>query len=189
MKLTCPACGAAASAEAWENDAHVRQFARVLTALPQAVSVRALGYIALFRPAGGRGLAWSKALRLITELREEVGRPTIQWQRGVARPNTAAAWGSAMERVIACPPRRLPLKSHGYLKAIAYEIADELDKAGEREKVKGERNGTYVRRPAAAQEPCRPDFDAIRRQIRSGKNRLDSRVRGNDDQTTKGSEP
>jgi len=170
MKLTCPACGAPAAAESWENDAAARQCLRLVTELPRPVAVRALGYLSLFRPGTGRGLAWSKALRLLTELKEEIARPAIQWQRQPARPNTPAAWGEALERVVGCPPRRLPLKSHGYLKAIAYEIADELDKGAERQQIAAERSGNVVTRPhVLVSEPVKPDFDAIRRKIREGR--------------------
>jgi len=65
----------------------------------------------------------------------------VQWKNQVARPNSAHAWGMAMERVIENPPKGLPLKSHGYLRAVAYEIADEADRQREVKKNKEERKG------------------------------------------------
>ena len=131
MKLICPSCGATNSAESWVNDAIARQCLKIVGGLPDAVSQRCLSYISLFRSDTGKGLAWSKALRLLSELQDEVRAPFIQWEKKVARPNSAVAWGNAMERVICRPPKTLPLKSHGYLKAIAYEICDEMDKKNE----------------------------------------------------------
>lgn len=142
MRLVCPSCGAVASAEAWPADADARQCLRIVAELPWEVSRRSLQYLALFRPQTGRGLAWSKALRLLSELAELVKTEYIQWQRQPARPGSAQAWSMAMERVIEKPPRRLPLKSHGYLRAIAYEIADELDRGNEQRKIAAERSGS-----------------------------------------------
>ena len=170
MKLTCPACGAIASMEAWAADADARQCLRAVAELPRPVAIRVLPYLALFRPASGRGLAWSRALRLLSDLRDEISAPTIQWQRQVARPNTSAARGDALERVAANPPRRLPLKSHGYLKAIAYEIADDLDRGAEKQRNAAERSGNYVRRPNIdSTDFAQVDFTEIRRKIREGR--------------------
>ncbi|MBW2607714.1 MAG: hypothetical protein JRD05_08775 [Deltaproteobacteria bacterium] len=65
----------------------------------------------------------------------------IQWDKKVARPNSAYAWGMAMERMIENPPRRLPLKSHGYLRSVAYEIADDMDRKKEVKNNQEERKG------------------------------------------------
>jgi hypothetical protein len=46
-----------------------------------------------------------------------------------------------MERMIEHPPKRLPLKTHGYLRSVAYEICDDLDKQREVKKNKAERAG------------------------------------------------
>jgi hypothetical protein len=99
--------------------------------LPEAVSKKSLAYLALFRPGPGRGLIWSKALRLLSELSDRLRDPFIQWDGKPARPNSPVAWAEAMERVIQHPPPRLPLKSHGYLQAIAYEVADAMDQRAE----------------------------------------------------------
>lgn len=129
MRLICPSCGAMHSAESWQNDSIVRQCIKLIGELPHAVSMRFPSYLALFRPSKTHGLAWAKALRLLSELQEQISLPYIQWEGKAARPNTSMAWAQAMERIIDHPPKSLPLKSHGYLRATAYEIADEMDKA------------------------------------------------------------
>lgn len=148
MRLVCPACGAAASAEAWGNDAEMRQAMRVVAEMPEAVSRRALAYLALFRPASGKGLRWATALRLLAELDRLVREPYVQWEGRPACKNSANAWGLAIDRVVEHAPRKLPLKSHGYLRAVAYEIADELDRAAETRRNQAEAAGGAALRAA-----------------------------------------
>jgi len=132
MRLICPSCGALHSAEAWSNDAAARQCLIVVAELPVEVAKRSLPYLALFRPIGSkRGLNWDKALRLLHTLRQMVMESHIQWDRMPARPNSAAAWAQALEQIAQRPPTRLPLTSHGYLKKIAYDLANDMDRARE----------------------------------------------------------
>ena len=140
MKLVCPSCGAVHSAEAWQNDPVARQCLKMAGEMPHDVGSRCFAYLSLFRPPG-RSLQWKKVLRLLSELKELATLPHVQWERKVARPNSAHAWGMAMERMIEHPPKRLPLKSHGYLRSVAYEIADEMDKKAEVKKNQKERTG------------------------------------------------
>ncbi len=145
MKLSCPSCGAINSAEAWLNDANIRQCMKIVAELPWEVSRRSLQYIALFRPRSGRGLTWSKSLKLLSDLKDKVTHPYIQWEKQPARPNSSNAWAQAMEKVIQSPPRRLPLKNHNYLRAITYEIADEMDRQKEVRRNQLERDGGFTR--------------------------------------------
>ena len=154
MKWVCPSCGAVHSAEGWLNDADARQCLRIVAELPGEVSRRALAYMALFRPGSGRGLTWGKALRLLGELKTLVAEATIQWDRKPARPNTPAAWSEAMERVVQHPPKRLPLTSHGYLKAITYEIANEMDRAKEVKHNRAERTENLRKRDKKNDDDC-----------------------------------
>lgn len=137
MRLVCPSCGAIHSAEAWMNDANARQCMKLIGEMPDDVSKRVLAYLALFRPRHpegdkpSRGLAWQKALRLLAEIDALVRQAHIQWNGRVARPNSPRAWGQAMERILEHPPRQLPLKSHGYLHSIAYDIANDMDRQQE----------------------------------------------------------
>ncbi|MBI5550725.1 MAG: hypothetical protein HY911_04400 [Desulfobacterales bacterium] len=183
MRLTCPSCGAVHSAEAWTNDGQARQCLLLVAELPTEVSRRAVPYIAMFRPSSGRGLQWSKALRLLAELRQLVMDAQIQWDRRPARPNSAQAWAQAMEQVIQHPPRRLPLTSHGYLHSIAYDLANEADRRQEIRHNEMERAGrlpeqtrehvdTPMEEPLMTLEQMR----AIREE-RMGKNRIPNRER------------
>ena len=152
MKLVCPHCGAAAGMDAWQNDAHVRQFIRVVAEMPMEISLRAVGYIALFRPTGGRGLSWQKALRLVSELDEMGKRDRLTWKRQPPRPVSPRTWGQALEKILAQPPKGLPLESHGYLQAIAYGLADEADRTVESERVASDRKAAQADRILSPQE-------------------------------------
>lgn len=128
------------------NDVDARQCLKIVGELPSEVSRRVLPYLALFRPQTlNRSLPWPKALRLLAELQAELAKPTIQWHNKVARPNTARAWAEAIEQIVQHPPQRLPLKNHHYLRAVAYQIADEIDRQAEYH--------------AAATPPSRPPQD------------------------------
>lgn len=156
MKLICPSCGAVHSAEGWVSGADARQCMAVIARMPLEVSKQALPYIALFRPRvpesekNYRGLIWSRALRLLKELEDLLADAHIGWQGRPARPNSQRAWAMAMEQVIQRPPRRLPLSSHGYLRRIAYDIADEMDRKEEVRHNQAERSGR-VRKTRSAE--------------------------------------
>jgi len=134
------------SLEGWQGNADARQFARINNELPWSVSRHSLLYLALFRPLSnsgcGRGLIWPKSLRLICELKQLTDQSHISWKNKPARPIDAVIWGMAMERIIENPPRKLPLTSHGYLTSIAYDLADEADRAREVRHNQAERDGS-----------------------------------------------
>jgi len=142
MRLVCPSCGAMHSAEAWSSDANARQCLMIVAEMPADVAKRALPYLALFRPDGSkRGVSWSKALGLLHSLRQMVMDSHIQWDKLPARPNSPAAWAQALEQIAQRPPARLPLTSHGYLKKVAYDLANEMDRAREVRHNADERTG------------------------------------------------
>jgi hypothetical protein len=118
--------------------------------MPWGIPRICLSYLALFRPASGKGLSWSKALTLLSGVKDLVGLPYIQWEHRVARPNVPEAWAKGMERIIEHPPKTLPLKNHNYLRAVAYEIANEMDRQREVKEIKAEHYGAdnYYRNPS-----------------------------------------
>jgi hypothetical protein len=132
------------SAEAGLGDAHARQVLRMLAELPTSISKPALHYLALFRNPDpqSRGLRWDKVSRLLAELKILINETHVQHKNKPARPSTPAAWGRAMEQMVENPPHRLPLKSHGYLAAVAYDICNEVDRSAEVRRNKAERSGS-----------------------------------------------
>jgi len=162
MRLICPECGATYSAAAGTADANIRQCVMLAAGMPNSVSNRVFHYLALFRP-GSRPLQWAKVLRLLAEIDDLIKTGHIQWKQHPARPIDAYLWGLALERMIEQPPKQLPLKSHGYLRSVAYWIADESDQQAERQQVQQERTGQARRQADHPEEPERIDVDVMKR--------------------------
>ena len=147
MRLVCPCCGAAASIEAWTNDANARSFMGVLTKLPREVQGLALPYIGLFRN-GKRGLPWPKALRVLTELSRHMEPGTVQWDGCEVRPAPPALWARAIEAVLARSPEALG--NHNYLKHTAWQLAKDLAVQAERDRE------VQIRRSAVERQSSEP---------------------------------
>ena len=182
MKLICPSCGAIHSAESWQNDADARQCMQTISMLPGGVAERSLNYLALFRPASGRGLRWKTALKILTELAVMAKTGHIQSGHSPARPAPPKIWAAALTKITENPPRSLPLKSHGYLKTIVYDLADTEDRETEKKKNQAERNGTYqgkgTKHRAPTPEPERISMDKVQEIIQKNfKNRKTIRTR------------
>ncbi|GEM_PF-2727561 len=145
MRLKCPACRTLAGADSWAAEVDVEAVMKIGFDLPSEVSRRMLAYLALFRPVSGRPMAWSTTRTHAEVLQELVGYGIIEWDKRAPRPNNITAWANAMEKMIQNPPRHLPLKNHNYLRKMAYEIADDMDRTVEVAHNRAERNGTLRR--------------------------------------------
>lgn len=131
MRLICPGCGGVHSAEAWISEMAARKSLLIVSKLPDEISRRCFDYLSFFRPDSGHGLRWGRTLSLLESLRRLLDAPDIRWKQKAPRPNAPKFWGEAMEKIIENPPGKLPLYTHGYLEAIAYEIADAADRKKE----------------------------------------------------------
>lgn len=157
MRLVCPCCGGVFSLEAAENDASVRQFNAVLCRLPHQVQHHAARYLGLFRK-GDRGLAWQRALRLITELQALVAPGTVQVDGGETRPAPAQLWAEAMEETLESGVREL--KNHNYLRKVVWARVRDLA-------AKQERNKDSARKHRAANdEPEDPASEREREAVK-----------------------
>lgn len=166
MRFICPSCGAIASVEAWLSNADSRECLGIVAGMPSDVGKKILYYLTLFRPRvpeidkGYRGLIWPRALRLLIELKRLMDDQFICWEKQPARPNNLHAWSQALEQVIQRPPKRLPLETHGYLRRIAYDIANEMDRVAEVKHNRAECDGTLrsslseKRKPSPMLEPA-----------------------------------
>lgn len=141
MKLTCPACGAVASAEAWENDMDARRAMQAIVGLPREVGIECFGYLSLFRPSQ-RALGWKAALRLVQELDALVASGHVQVQGKPARPAPAIVWAQAMRQMAAQRDSiSRPMRNHNYLRQIVWQLADQADARRERQHEQDERSG------------------------------------------------
>lgn len=134
MRLVCPSCGAVHSAEAFLNDEAARQTILLMTKLKGKLPELVFGYLALFRSSSGKGLKWTKAFRLLSELYEMTTAEFISWDGKKQYYNHIMYWEQALEKIIDKPPKQIPLENHNYLRAVAYGIADSSDAKQEKER-------------------------------------------------------
>ena len=103
---------------------------------------RVLPYLGLFRRAGGRGgetsacgsrgLAWPRALRILTDLAALVGSETVHWEGGEDRPCPPHLWAAALDAVLERRPKAL--ENHNYLRRVAWELAEKTACHAERDR-------------------------------------------------------
>ena len=142
MKLTCPSCGATASAEAWENDVEARKTIQAIIALPREVAIESMFYLGLFRPQQ-RSLSWRVALRIVQDLAALVAAGYVQVQGKPARPCPASIWAQGMRQMVEQRGTLTrPMKNHNYLRQIAWQLAEKLDADLEHRRVREDHGGT-----------------------------------------------
>lgn len=147
MKLVCPACGATASRECWENDAAARQFEGLIVTLHPLIQPHVTRYIGMFRK-GDRGLAWKRALRLLGEVKAMIDAGTIQWDGGETRPAPVTLWAEVMEGML---DRGLKeLDNHNYLRKVVWDKA--RGQAARAEAATEERRRHAIREPEKVSE-------------------------------------
>jgi hypothetical protein len=148
MKGMCQTCGATAPLEWFLAEPMARQVLATALKLPQAVQDQLLGYLALFRPAGG-SMQPKKALRLVTEIAALVAPGYIQVKGQVARPCPARVWAQAMEQMQERRDSlRLPLPNHNYLRQIVWTLADQEDARAEAARNDDALSGNNCRHPS-----------------------------------------
>lgn len=164
MRLVCPACGATASIEAWQNDVVIRQFEAKFMGLPAIVQPRVTPYLGLFR-RGDQGLAWRVALKHLTALADLIALKRVSWERSESRPAPPELWAEALDAVLARSPRGLT--NHNYLRHTAYDLAATLAAREERTTEDGKRRRDYtgpeLQEEAAVSDEERAD---VMRQLR-----------------------
>lgn len=131
MKLVCPSCGATASADIWSNDAVAREAVMAIAALPAPLHISTMHYFTLFRPVKS-ALAWKKVLRLAGEIKALCGAGYVSTQGQVDRNCPPRIWAAAMDEMAERQNAiKRPLKSHNYLRQVAWGLADQAAKQQE----------------------------------------------------------
>jgi hypothetical protein len=123
MILTCPACGAGVSLEAWANDKDWREFVAFFPQVPMQIQARAIAYLGLWR-TGKRALKPAKALKILAGLLDLVKCGTVHWEHGETRPAPVELWAQALDAVIERRPAALT--NHNYLIHCAWDMAATL---------------------------------------------------------------
>lgn len=146
----CPRCGFKAPLISFEDAAENGQLLLLYAQLPPAVQKPYLKYLSLFRPSSGCSMQSSKADRLTREFLELAAKAFVSEKGKVDRPCYPSLWAMGMERMQEqAATLTLPMKSHNYLRAIVYQLADQADSKQERQVRKAEQTGaTKIRRPS-----------------------------------------
>ncbi|MHB8808943.1 MAG: hypothetical protein ACYC9M_02875 [Desulfobulbaceae bacterium] len=153
MRLICPGCGLTASAEAWLNDVYARDLLLVVARLPQPLPEACLPYLGLFRPES-KALSWKKAKNIVTALAQLVGSGHVQVQGKPSRPCPPRIWAEAMGQMVERRDRiTRPMPNHNYLRQVAWQLADEADANGEKQRNENERAGNQPRERIASTSP------------------------------------
>jgi len=146
------------------NEPVARQVLVEALKLPVPVHNQLLGYLALFRPAGG-SMQPKKALRLVQEIAGLVAPEYVRVQGKPARKCPPRLWAQAMEQMgDRRETLRLPLKNHNYLRQIAWGLADAMDAANEAVRRELEAAGNF--RPHEGQKGSNDGLLPIERAMR-----------------------
>ena len=150
----CPDCGLRADLLVFAEQAGANAGLAAALALPPLLGGRILRYLRLFNPPR-KVLASAKATRLLTELAAAVDSARVE-RRGVAHAAPVGLWAAALDAVLAQPPERLPLDGHGYLFAVAWNLAERAAGRQERQAEDRLRHGERPAAPAFVPSPPAP---------------------------------
>lgn len=152
MLATCPHCAFQGEVEVFFADAEGKRLAAVMAELPSEVGRAVLAYLRLFKPAK-TALRTARAVKLAREVAELIRAGTVckDERGGVRRPASPAMWAAGIEQMLAQRDRlSLPLETHGYLRAVVFGLADQVDAQAERQRESDARAGRHLDAPAKA---------------------------------------
>ena len=120
----CPRCDFKAPTVSFLKAADEGLLIVAVLKLPPAIQGHYLSYFSLFHPKSGCAVSISKAERLTNELAELVNKGYVSQKGQIDRSCPPRLWAMAMEQMLErAGSLTLPLKTHGYLKTIAYDLA------------------------------------------------------------------
>jgi hypothetical protein len=149
LRATCPSCGLEGDIEAFFVDGDGKRLAARFSDLDPALGRALLGYLRLFKPPK-RNLRGSRALALMDELLELVRAGSVckDERSGIRRPATSATWAAAIEQMLLQRDRlSLPLDGHGYLRAVAFGVAEQAVARAEQKAEEDKRAGRHRAAP------------------------------------------
>lgn len=125
----CSRCGLRAPLSVFVDLAMQRKFWATYLRLPPPVQDNCLHYLGLFKPSRTVALSPGYLLRLVNELAELVASGRVNKEGAVTHVCPAEVWAQALERVQERAGQLdLPLRGHGYLRAVAYSLASDAAK-------------------------------------------------------------
>lgn len=149
IQLTCPCCGTAFPWEAGLVEADAKRLGAVLADMEPALARAAMSYLRLFKPPK-TALRLPRAVKLLQEVAALVSDGTVcrDERSGVRRPAPPAIWIAGIDQMLHQADRlTLPLTGHGYLRQVAFGLADEADAAAERQREADKRAGRHLAQP------------------------------------------
>lgn len=127
MELTCPCCKTRFPVQAGFLEADGQELAALYGALDPETARVMDAYLMLFKPKK-TCLSNKRALTLAAELLPFILNGRFK-RGGESYAAAAADWAAAMDKLVAHPPSKLPLKTHGYLvEVVIGTLADRLNK-------------------------------------------------------------
>ncbi len=127
MELTCPCCKTRFPLQAGFLEADGLELAALYGALDPDTARAMDVYLMLFKPKK-TCLSNKRALTLASELAPFILNGRFK-RSGESYAAAAADWAAAMDKLVAHPPSKLPLKTHGYLvEVVIGTLADRINK-------------------------------------------------------------
>ena len=166
----CPRCAFKAPIVCFYQEAKDGRVIQAFAQLPPAVQGNYFQYLSLFRPKSGCAVQSAKAERLTLELVQEVALGYVHQKGQVDRPCPPRIWAMAMEQMMErAGSLTLPLKTHGYLKTIAWDLANKEDVKQESTIRQQETQGNRSRpRGTDPLEKFRQEWDKKHATVKSG---------------------
>jgi len=119
-------------------------------------------YIQLFQPRE-KLMQPKRELKLVVDVNNMVRIGHVQWKDGVPRNADPSVWAEAIA-VMLKRKLKLPMTNHNYIRAIAWEIADERYRKAYAIRVKAENAGTRMANlpPKAREVDDRPSIEEMK---------------------------
>jgi hypothetical protein len=137
MNIVCPCCASKFPVEAGFVSNDAKRMGKLLGDMEPPVARAAMSYLRFFKP-DKQELRVSRAVLVLTEIALLInsGRISKDDRTGLQRPCSAQLWVQGIEQMLTHTTLELPLKSHNYLRAIVFKLADIADAKAEQQQHK-----------------------------------------------------
>ncbi len=136
LYTTCTACGSRQPIAAGFEGEDGKRLAVLFGDMPPVLARAVIEYLGLFKPPK-TALRTATAVKRVQELMALIkeGSVTKDGRTGVRRPASPELWAVAIETMVTQRQSlTLPLDGHGYLRAVAFGLADKADAQAEQKR-------------------------------------------------------